>query len=511
MRREKYEGNRVRGVPGIRGVVSWGAAMAVTLLTACGGGPPGVGGAPGAPPSPHDVWNPPPEARRDMAPPPSATMVDSSTLTPQQIAAAAQGLTLADVVNLALSNSPATRASWLQTRAAADAYGQARANLFPTISAGATALANKQVASTVRFGGRRNQVSPSVNISWLLFDMGGRSGTREAARQASYAAGFTHDAVIQGAVLQAESAYFGYMATRALLEVQQASVTEAEANLQAAQHRHDVGLATIADVLQARTAWSQARLAAATTQGQLKAARAAIAVAMGLPANAPFDVAPPVTKISVGTVSESVDSIISQAMRNRPDLAAAQARAHQAYASARATRSSGRPSLSLSGTGGRVISDVSEFSGSSYTLSMGLSIPLFSGFSHTYANRGAQDRAEAANAQAQGLREQVIQQVFTSYYALQTATQRVHTTDDLLASATQSEEVAQGRYTEGVGTILDLLTAQQALANARAQQSQARWSWLLALAQLAHDSGVLGVNGAAAIPVTPDSTSNRLR
>ena len=77
----------------------------------------------------------------------------------------------------------------------------------------------------------------------------------------------------------------------------------------------------------------------------------------------------------------------------------------------------------------------------------------------------------ASLAQAQGVRQQVVQQVFTSFYALQTATQRVSTSDDLLASAQQSEEVARGRYQEGVGTILDLLTAQNALADARTQQS----------------------------------------
>jgi outer membrane protein TolC len=211
----------------------------------------------------------------------------------------------------------------------------------------------------------------------------------------------------------------------------------------------------------------------------------------------------------VGEVSESVDSLIAEAVRNRPDLGAAEARARQAFASARATRAQGLPTLSLTGNGGRVYSDVSQFSGGSYTFSLGLSIPLFTGFSQSYANQGARDRADLAEAQAAGVRQQVIQQVFTSYYALQTATQRVHTTDDLLASAQQSEEVALGRYQEGVGTILDLLTAQNALADARAQQSQARWAWLLALAQLAHDSGVLGVDGSAAIPVVPDSNPLR--
>ena len=69
------------------------------------------------------------------------------------------------------------------------------------------------------------------------------------------------------------------------------------------------------------------------------------------------------------------------------------------------------------------------------------------------------------------LEDQVILDVWSSYYAVQTASQRVATTRDLLASAPQSADVARGRYKAGVGSILDLLTAQSALADARARGS----------------------------------------
>ncbi len=106
---------------------------------------------------------------------------------------------------------------------------------------------------------------------------------------------------------------------------------------------------------------------------------------------------------------------------------------------------------------------------------------------------------------------QVSNQVVTSYVSLHTAAARVRTADVLLASARQSEDVARGRYKAGVGTILDLLTAQAALASARAQQSQTRWTWATALAQLAHDVGVLGVHGETPIPITHDSTTGPKR
>jgi len=98
----------------------------------------------------------------------------------------------------------------------------------------------------------------------------------------------------------------------------------------------------------------------------------------------------------------------------------------------------------------------------------------------------------------------VILQVWTSYYGLQTATQLVKTSRDLLASAEQSERVEMGRYREGVGTILDLLAAQSALADARAQEILARSQWFVALARLAHDTGIASPTLKAAVAVTEE-------
>ena len=72
-----------------------------------------------------------------------------------------------------------------------------------------------------------------------------------------FAASLSHNATLQNTVLQAEAAYFTYMATVALLGAEQSAIAQARASLNAAQQRFKVGLATIADVLQAKTALSQ--------------------------------------------------------------------------------------------------------------------------------------------------------------------------------------------------------------------------------------------------------------
>lgn len=483
-----------------------GVAAFALLGTGCVSAPPGIDGGPGAPPQPNAYWTPPPSV---TAPPPAARKpAATGAAAPAPLTQhALDQLTLADAVDIALRNNPATRLSWAQARASADLYGAARGSLLPTVTASATVTRSKSIAVPGRLVGERTQYGPSVNLSYLVFDFGGRMGAIEAARQTAIAADLAHNTAVQNTVLQVETSVFSYLATRALRDAQQTAVAEATANLAAATDRHNVGLATIADVLQARTARSQAQLNLETLDGQLNVTRGALAVAMGLPASTtvdlPHETAPDTA--AVDTVTASVDSLIARAARDRPDLQEARAQAKLARAQLTQARSALLPSLTFNATGGHTTSSLSGFAGNSYTLDLGLSIPLFTGFSHLYNLRAAGEQVAAADARAEQTRQQVALQVFTSYYAMRTAGQRVRTAADLLASAEQSEQVARGRYTAGVGSIIDLLVAQSALASARAQSVQARWQWRTSLAQLAHDVGALGIHGEALGPLTDSS------
>ena len=485
------------------------AAVAVTLAAAttlgCAAGTPRIAGRPGAPDAPNRLWRPPPAAERPDSLRPASI--------PPGLAARADSLTLADVVDLALQNNPATRTSWAQARAAAAAYGAARGSFFPTVDGAVTATRSSQPAATSSGNGgtviidrTRSQVAPALSVSYLLFDIGGRGGRVASARENAFALDYTHNATIQNTVLQVEQAYFTYVGTRALLEAQRISVRDAETSYRAASKRDSVGLATIADVLQARTALSQAQLGLVTTEGQLQTTRSALAVALGVSPTLPYDVVARAEDVPVGQVAESVEELINGALRSRPELQAAYASEAAAREGIRVARSAALPSLALTGSGGYVNSTIPALTGRNYTVGLGLQLPLFNGGARQYDIARARALADAAAAQAQTVRQTVITDVFSSYYDVRTATQQVRTSDELLASASASLRSAQARYTGGVGSILDLITAQTALASARAQQVQARWVWALRLAQLAHDAGALDVHGGANVRVTRDST-----
>jgi outer membrane protein len=479
---------------------------AAALLSGCTHAPPRVDGVASIAPRSDHFWTPPRAA--------VASPLASSAPVPADLADRISRLTLADVTDIALRNNPATRESWAQSRAAAYAFGTARTRWIPPVDASVNASRTRSVIATATDNvvRERTQYAPQLSLDFLVFDLGGRSGSIEAARQNLFAAGLTHNATVQNTVLQVQVGFFTYMATKGLVAARTTQLSGARANLAAAEQRHQVGLATIADVLQARTAVSQAQLALETSQGDVHIARGTLAAGMGLPANVTYDIDASAAEIPVGTIAVSVDSLIDAAVRNRPDLLAARAAARSAVAQIRVARAAGLPSLTMGGTYGRTYIAPSNAGGSTFGLSLGLQIPLVSAFTNRYDVNAARARADAATARADGVRQDVIQEVFTSYYALQTATQRVSTTDALLASAVQSEEVAAGRYREGVGSIIDLLTAQSALADARAAQVQARWQWSMTLAQLARDAGSLGLRGISLNPITtiPRDTSGAL-
>jgi outer membrane protein TolC len=460
------------------------AGLAI-LGAACVHAPPAIDGVASTPAGPSSLWTPP------------ATVVQAAARdsVTRGSALSVKEYSLAEVVDLALRNSPATRLSYAQARAAADVYGSSQGRWLPTVSAGVTTQRSLSVAAQGRAPVERTQYGPTVSLQYTVLDFGGRAGNVDVTRQTAVAADLSHNATIENTILQVEAAAFTYLSTRAQRDAQRSAVDLASKALDAANERHRVGLATIADVLQAQTARSQAELQLQTLDGNLQVTRGSLAVAMGLPANAAFELPNVPAADSAHFITESVDSLIAMAVRSRPELAAARAQAAAANSQIRVARSGYLPSLGFTATGGNTRSTVSTFQGNSYSLNLGVTVPVFSGFSNQYDVAAASENYNAALARADVTKQQVIQQVFNAYYLLKTATDRVRTSRDLLASATQSEAVARERYREGVGTIVDLLIAQSALASAQAQAIDSRWQWRTALAQLAHDVGVLNARG----------------
>jgi outer membrane protein len=431
-------------------------------------------------------WTPPPGA----APPPASPRPPE---IPEDLRARASTLTLTDVVDVAVRNSPQTRESWWRARAAAAEIDIRRASLLPEIDAEIEGLRERQALSGGQAAFSQTVLGPGLTLNYLLLDFGGRQADVEAARQALFAQNFLHNQTVQDVVLQVERAYYQYQGTKALLAAEQTSLKEAQTNFQAADERRRAGVATVTDVLQTRTALAQGQLNVESLEGQLQAVRGGLAAAMGLPANIPYDVAPLPEDLAPKQTGEAVDDLIGRALAGRPDVEAARAQALATASDVARERAGLRPRLSFqaglntSFYGGSLTSPGGLYSGA-----LLLSYPLFDAGGRAARVRQSQADLEASRAHVVTLEQQATLQVWTDNADLRTAAQRIETSRTLLQSAQESEQATSERYRAGVGSILDLLTAQSTLASARAQEVQARADWLLALAQLAHDTGSLG-------------------
>ncbi|MEF8699750.1 MAG: TolC family protein [Candidatus Accumulibacter sp. UW20] len=388
-----------------------------------------------------------------------------------------------EVVDLALCRNPATREAWSLSRLQAAQVGLAQSDFLP-------ALDGRVATSRVSVDGRSaHSRNASLTLSWLLFDFGARAANLEIARQLMSAAASTLDSTVQSVFLGALQAYYNAQAARAAVSAARASESASRTSLDAAEVRYRVGTGTPADRLQAQTAWSQATLTRIRSEGLERNTLGRLANVMGLDANQPLllDDLPAATPAA--GFEADVAALIAEARARRPELKAAEAELQAARSGIDYARAAGRPTVSFNA--GPQWEDLGGASANGSSIGLVVNLPFFLGFNTTYSVRAAEARSEVQAARRDSISQQVALDVWEAYQNLNTATQTVRTSADLLASAEHSERVALGRYRAGVGILLDLLNAQSALANARLQRIQAMLDWQVSRATLARSVGTL--------------------
>lgn len=392
-------------------------------------------------------------------------------------------LTAVDAVDLTLCNNPQTREVWAAARVQAAQVGVAQAAWLPGLDG---RLGASRYQNDSRY---YNANSAVLTLSWLVFDSGARSANGENARQLLAAAAATQDSTVQSLFLSALQAFYTAQATRAAV----VSTTEAERaareGFNAAESRYNVGVATPADRLLSQTALSQATLNRIRAEGEARNALGALANVMGFKAGQSLAIEPPPAALPDAGFQREVAALIAEAEVRRPDLKAAEAQVKAAQAGVDLAQAQGRPTISVST--GPTWAETDRVSVNGGVIGVTVNVPIFTGFDTTYRVRSAEAQVDVRAAQLDRLRNQVALDVWKAYQSLTTATQSLRTTLDLVASAEQSERVALGRYKAGVGTVLDLLTAQSALASARLQRIQAALDWYVYRATLAQSVGAL--------------------
>ncbi len=391
--------------------------------------------------------------------------------------------TLAELVDIALRNSPSTRESWAQGRAAAARWAQSRSSYWPQLDGSVEAAAG----NIPSVDGGRSYLTAGIQLQYLLLDFGGRSAQARAAREALVAANWDHNQTIQDALRDVPQAYHTYMGDVALRMAAEMNLEDALTTLSSTEARMRSGVSTIADVLQARASADQARLDLASRKGAEKISKGDLATVVGWTADTEFAVAAEADNPPLADMSRGVKTLVEQARESRPAVGAAQAAVRQAEAEVDYARAQPFPTL----MSGALLQwqKVKAMEDANYYGGFQLRIPIFYGFRMQNAIREAKFELDAARAQLAATEQTIAKEVWDAYQNFNTAIEQYRASRTLLASAKESYDVSLARYRQGAADITELLNAQNTLASARAQLVDARMALFNQHAELLHAVG----------------------
>ena len=238
------------------------------------------------PASPEHPWHGSAELKMQSY----AKNVTDSRFTPDQ----SKTYSLAELIDLAQAHNPATRAAWERARSQAAAFGISRSELYPILAA--AALSETESAQAFfgdRFHGQTIQsFELALDLNYIVFDFGARSGRIDAARARLLSANFAFNDTHRNVIDQVEQAYYRVLNSIGQEDSAQASLANAKAVEQAAQERLTNGLATLPDVLEARSATAQAEYDLQSALGAEEIARGDLATAVGTSASVAIRVQP---------------------------------------------------------------------------------------------------------------------------------------------------------------------------------------------------------------------------
>lgn len=405
---------------------------------------------------------------------------------------------LADLIDLAEAHNPETRAGWERARARAAALGVARSELYPTIAAAALSRTSRdEVYLNTRFYRQTVQsFDLALDLNYTVFDFGARAGRIDAAKAELLAADFGFNDVHRQLIYRVAEAYYRLLNDIGQEAAARASLANAQTLQQSAEASLANGLATLPDVLEARSATAQADYDLQEVLGAEDIAHGDLATALGVSPTETIAVRPIEQIATPDSIEGSVDDAIDRAVRQRPDLMRQVAAIRAADARIREAKAAYYPTLTL-----HVRPDGQSLYGMQQTLPWGHTADLAGQFSLSLnwtlfdggarKNQLAQARANerSAEADASTMRDEIENGIWTAYSNLKTALRQRQAAEALLTAANQSWNAAIESYHEGVRNLVDVTQAQRTLAQARSSDVLARTRVLTALAELAFQTG----------------------
>ncbi len=374
---------------------------------------------------------------------------------------------LAPLIEQALAGSTDIAAARARLRQARAQRGVSASGLRPSLGGSAsTSVQAAEARNTTRSAGL------GLDASWEPDFWGATQAGVDSAQAGLEASAATLGATRLAVAAEVALQVLQWRGTQARLALARDNLASQQQSLRIAQWRHEAGLVNRLDV-------EQARAAVAQTQAQLPALETAAAQSLHA-----LDLltgqAPGRTRLRAAALPEPPAALSlalpAEVLRQRPDVAAAEARLRATAQQVRQAEADRLPSLRLGGSIGlSALSLAALGSGAGVvSLAASVSLPIFDnglGAARVEAQRGAFDEAQA------GYRATVLgalQDVEDTLVALAGSTRQIDHLALALEAARAAATLAEQRYASGLidfNTVLQAqrtrLSAEDALAAAR--------------------------------------------
>jgi outer membrane protein len=424
-----------------------------------------------------------------------AAHADSVSATQAISGAIPERLSLSDAQAIALRNHPRIASQGYRVQASGETVKETESALYPQIYGSANRVfggANTRVTappSGITDPSIFARAAAGVSVSQLITDFGRQSDLIAASKLALKSEQDRVQSVRDSVFFKATQAYYDVLRAQALLDVARQTIkSRSTLNEQVTQLR-SAKLKSDLDASFAKLGLDQANLLESKAQGNLDDAWAELAEALGLPTVRHFILTDLHGRVS--PPPESRDDAISLALSRNPELMARDAAREAAHRQADADAEAALPVISAQGFAGvNPMRESDQRLSHSYgAAGIFVTIPIYTGGRLTAEERRSADDAKAADRDLDAERNQLSRDVQMAWDSAQTAYRNIAVTSQLLESSGKALDLTHARYDIGSSSIVEVEQAEVAALEARIDQSNATYDYLIERAFLAYREG----------------------
>lgn len=387
-------------------------------------------------------------------------------------------LTLAEAQKLAIQYNPQFSAAKFNAAAAYQVPLQYRANYEPSLAGNFTTVGADN-GSRLAAGGLNNpivynRVGSGLIVDQLITDFGRTSNLIGMSKLQAKAQDQATEATRADILLAVSRAYFAVLRAQAVLKVADQTVAARQLVVDQVTALAQAKLKSMLDVSFANVNLSDAKLLQVQAQNDLQAQQAQLATVMGLPRESGFILA---EEPMPAQLPDRIDSLVQQAMSDRPELAQLRLQEGAAQRFTKAEHALYYPNVGVVGTAGLVPAGYPEIPGRYGAIGMNVTIPIFNGGLFKARQTEAEMKARAATQNLNDMANRITRDVRVAYLNAVTAYDRLGLTQQLLDQAQLALNLAQSRYDLGLGSIVELSQAQLNLTSAQIANTSAKYDY----------------------------------